>query len=315
VAHAGGCRPGSRLISFLFQSTMDTSFLEHRSLLFGIAYRMLGSVSEAEDMVQEAYLRWQGQEEGSIDSPKAWLVTTITRLCIDQLRSARRKREEYYGVWLPEPLVESSAPTPAESADLADSLTMAFMMMLERLSPLERAALLLRDVFHYDYAEIAAIVGKSEANCRQIVSRAKSGLPGVAEVPVAPSEQARKIVRQFLRATSTGEMSDLLALLTEDATLYTDGGGKVSAAGRPIHSADHVSRLFIGVRRKSPGTVDYRLAHINGRLGALGYIDGRVDRAISFDFKGERLSAIYMVRNPEKLSHLSILSFPDDSLS
>jgi RNA polymerase sigma-70 factor (ECF subfamily) len=283
-----------------------TPFLEYRPLLFGIAYRMLGSVAEAEDMVQETYLRWQRQDAAAIDSPKAWLVTAITRLCIDQLKSARSQREEYYGIWLPEPLVEAPAPSPADSAALADSLTMAFMMMLEKLTPLERAALLLRDVFAYDYKEIAAIVGKSEANCRQIVSRAKSGLPGVAELPAAPSEQAKRIVEKFLHATTTGEMSDLLAVLTDDATLYSDGGGKVLAAGRPIISADHITRFLFGIRRKRSVLLDYRLVEINGRMGALGFLDGRIDRAVSFEISDGRIREIYLIRNPDKLRHLSI---------
>ena len=150
-------------------------FNTHRPLLFGIAYRMLGLVSEAEDMVQEVWLRWQKQDAAEIQSPKAWLVSAVTRLCIDQLRSARREREQYYGVWLPEPLMPTTRdPEPDASTELADSLTMAFMLMLEALGPTERAVFLLREVFDYDYAEVAAIVGKSEANCRQIVRRAKA---------------------------------------------------------------------------------------------------------------------------------------------
>ena len=286
------------------QDTMDTSFSEHRRVLYGIAYRMLGSVADAEDMVQETWLRWQRQDSADIESPRAWMVTAITRLCIDQLRSARRQREEYYGVWLPEPLVEST-PSPADSAELADSLTMAFMFMLERLSPLERAVFLLRDVFDYEYKEIAAIVGKSEANCRQIVSRAKSGLPGVSTLPSAPTDKAREIVEQFLHATSTGEMNDLLALLAEDATLYSDGGGKVTAAGRPIVSADHIARFLLGIRRKHGGAFEYQLTTINGCPGALARADGHLDSALSFQLEGGRIRAIYLVRNPDKLRHLT----------
>jgi RNA polymerase sigma-70 factor (ECF subfamily) len=281
-------------------------FTGHRELLFGIAYRMLGRVAEADDMVQETWIRWQRQDEMSITSAKAWLVATITRLCIDQLRSARRTREDYYGVWLPEPLVESPGRSPAESAALADSLSMAFMLMLESLSPVERAVFLLREVFDYEYAEISGIVGKSEANCRQIVRRAKAALPSSPAEGPAPSAQARRVVQQFLTATATGDVGDLLALLTADATLYTDGGGQVAAAGRPIQSADHVSRFFVGIRHRSAAAPEFRLTRINGRLGALVTVAGHLDRVISFDLEGDRVRTIYIVRNPEKLRHVSV---------
>ncbi|HEX2746525.1 MAG TPA: RNA polymerase sigma-70 factor [Verrucomicrobiales bacterium] len=293
-------------------NTMDTSFSEHRKVLYGIAYRMLGSVADAEDMVQETWLRWQRQDSADIESPRAWMVAAITRLCIDQLRSARRQREEYYGVWLPEPLMET-APSPADSAELADSLTMAFMLMLERLSPLERAVFLLRDIFDYEYKEIAAIVGKSEANCRQIVSRAKTGLPGVSALPAAPTGQARDIVGQFLRATATGEMDDLLALLAEDATLYSDGGGRVTAAGRPIVSADHIARFLLGIRRKHGGAFEYEPVTINGCPGALARAGGQLDSALSFQIQDGRIRNIYLVRNPDKLRHLSTGSSSTES--
>ena len=289
-------------------SAVIDAFTSHRELLFGIAYRMLGSVAEADDMVQETWLRWQRQDAAEVGAPKAWLVATITRLCIDQLRSARRKREEYYGVWLPEPLVESPARSPADSAALADSLTMAFMLMLETLSSVERAVFLLREVFDYDYAEIAGIVGKSEANCRQIVRRAKASLPRPENPPSAttpPSEHAQRVVQQFLAATATGEVGDLLALLADDATLYSDGGGRVVAAGRPIHTADHVSRFFVGIRDRQPPNAEIRLVRINGRVGALMSAGGAIFNALSFDLEGDRIRTIYIVRNPEKLRHLA----------
>lgn len=278
-------------------------FNEHRGQLFGIAYRMLGSVAEADDMLQETWLRWQKQDVAGIQSPKAWLVSIITRLCIDQLRSARRQREEYYGVWLPEPLVESPASSPEDSAQLADSLTMAFMLMLETLSPVERAVFLLREVFDYDYDEIAHMVGKSEANCRQIVRRAKAQL-AAPSAPQPPNQQARRVVEQFMEAATTGEVSDLLALLTADATLYSDGGGRVPAAGRPIETADRISRFFLGIRDRQPPDTELRFLQINGRPGVLMSSSGRVFNAVSFELSGSRVRAIYIVRNPEKLGHL-----------
>jgi RNA polymerase sigma-70 factor (ECF subfamily) len=283
-------------------------FTTHRPLLFGIAYRMLGRVAEADDMVQETWLRWQRQDRAGIDSPRAWLVSAITRLCIDQLRSARRQREEYYGVWLPEPLVDGAAPSPGDAAALADSLTMAFMLMLETLSPVERAVFLLREVFDYDYADIARIVDKTEANCRQIVRRAKAQLPsaGLAAAPSSPpTAQAQRVVQQFLNATATGDVGDLIALLTADATLYTDGGGLVASAGRPITTADRVSRFFVGIRRRASAPLTFRMAQVNGRLGALMHAGNQLDRAVSFEFEGDRIRAIYIVRNPEKLRHLA----------
>lgn len=256
-------------------------------------------------MVQETWLRWQKQDAAEVQSAKAWLVATTTRLCIDQLRAARRTREEYYGVWLPEPLVESTGPSPRESAALADSLGMAFMLMLEAMSPVERAVFLLREVFDYDYPVIAGIVGKSEANCRQIVRRAKTSLPRpTEETATPPDSRAREVVQRFLAAAKTGEVKELLAVLTDDATLYTDGGGVVQAAGRPIVSADHVSRFFAGIQRRAGTEQRVRLAQINGRPGALVLAGGRVDRTMIFELRGERVSAIYIVRNPAKLRHV-----------
>jgi len=278
-------------------------FNQHRAQLFGIAYRMLGSVAEADDMLQETWLRWQKQNTVEIQSPKAWLISTITRLCIDQLRSARRVREEYYGVWLPEPLVESAAPSPADAAVRADSLTMAFMLLLETLSPVERAVFLLREVFDYDYADVAAIVRKSEANCRQIARRAKAQLAAPVATP-KPNEQARRVVEQFIEATASGEMTDLLALLTEDATLYADGGGRVPAAGEPIHTAVSISRFFIGIRDKRPPDTRVEFLVINGQPGVLMRSGGKIYNAVSFQLREGRIQAIYIVRNPEKLAHL-----------
>jgi RNA polymerase sigma-70 factor (ECF subfamily) len=283
---------------------MLEAFNSHRPTIFGIAYRMLGRVSEAEDMVQEVWLRWQKQDEATITTPKAWLVSTMTRLCIDQLRSARRQREEYYGVWLPEPLMASSAPGPDEAAALSDSLTMAFMVMLDSLDPVERAVFLLREVFSYDYADTAAVVGKSEANCRQIVSRAKAHLRSDKKPPAPPSEQAQRLVEQFLSAANTGEVKQLLAMLAEEAVVYSDGGGKVKAAGRPIISADHVSRFFIGIWPRLPADTEWRPALINGRTGMLMHSKGEIYGACSFEIADDLIRNIYMVLNPEKLRHL-----------
>lgn len=281
-------------------------FNTHRSLLFGIAYRMLAQVGEAEDVVQETWLRWQKQDPATVRSAKAWLVATTTRLCIDRLRSARHQRETYYGVWLPEPLMPVTEADGAAAAELADSLGMAFMLMLEALGPAERAVFLLREVFDYDYAEVAAIVGKSEAACRQIVSRAKQNLQAPARhAPAQPTEQARKLVETFLAATSSGDLAQVLALLAEDSRLFSDGGGKVRAAGRPILGADHVSRFLIGVWPKFVGTMEPRRIDINGSPGLLMILNGVVQYAFSFELAGDRVRAIYIICNPDKLRHLA----------
>jgi RNA polymerase sigma-70 factor (ECF subfamily) len=278
-------------------------FSEHRSLLFGIAYRMLGRIAEAEDMVQETWLRWRRQALPEIRSPKSWLVAATTRLCIDHLRSARHQREQYYGVWLPEPLVEQAAPDHSEA--LAESLTMAFMLLLEKLSPIERAVFLLRNVFDYEYSEIAGIVNKSETNCRQIASRARTRLAGSSSPAMPPSSQAERIVQHFLTAQKTGSLDDLLALLTEDATLYGDGGGRVPSIGRPLYGADPISRFFLGIRRLTPADLELRITRLNHAIGVLALVDRQVIQAMSFEFDGDRIRAIYIVRNPEKLKHLN----------
>lgn len=284
---------------------MIDSFLEHRPLLFGIAYRMLGRIVEAEDMVQETYLRWHRQDPALIREPRAWLVAAVTRLCIDQLRSARRQREEYTGVWLPEPIVSDLSDFSGESGS-EDSLSMAFLLMLEALSPVERAVFLLREAFGYDYSEIAAIVDKSEANCRQMIHRARTRIARrKSESPPARRETER-IVREFLTACATGKLEDLMALLTDDAVFYSDGGGKVRAAIRPVYTADRIGRLFIGIRRNIPEGTENRLMLVNGEPGC---VSRRPDGSISvstFVIENGRVKAVYIVRNPDKLQRIPL---------
>src|SRR5262249_434946 len=200
------------------------TFNQHRGLLFSIAYRMLGSRADAEDMLQETFLRWEHASDGEIRNPRAFMVTVITRLCINQLQSGRVKREEYFGQWLPESLLTQTAAESSVISKLDGSLSMAFLMLLERLTPVERAVFLLREVFDYDYTEVAQMVGQSEVNCRKILSRAKQH---VAEdrlsFAVAPNEQ-QSLLQHFLEATSNGDIQGLLALLSKDVVLYTDGG-------------------------------------------------------------------------------------------
>jgi RNA polymerase sigma-70 factor (ECF subfamily) len=281
---------------------MADVFLEHRPVLFGIAYRMLGSVAEAEDAVQDVYLRWQ--KETAIRSAKAWLIATTTRLCIDRLRSARRQREEYFGVWLPEPLVQTT-PQPEPNAALADSLHTAFLLLLETLTPDERAVFLLHEAFDYNHAEIAEIVGKSEANCRQIIRRAKEHLAQGRERQRVDPAQAETLVQRFLAAARDGDLSGLLSVLAPAATLSTDGGGKVRAAPAPIAGADRIGRFLLGIRANIPPDAEYRLAQINGDIGVVVWSSGQPIAAITFAFADERIRDIYSVSNPDKLRHLA----------
>lgn len=287
---------------------MPDLFLAHRALLQGIAYRMLGSVAEAEDAVQETFLRWQTQDPATVQTPKAWLVATLTRLCIDELRSARRRREEYVGPWLPEPLIGDTAPSPADHALLAESLGTAFLLLLETLEPVERAVFLLREVFDRDYAEISPIVGKSEAACRQIVSRARARL-GRAERPadaVPDVARTEPLVAKFTEACRTGDLDALLALLAEDAVLVTDGGGKVKARLHPIRGALYASRFLAGISPHAFRETTMRPLAVNGRPGLHMIRPDGVRTVASFEFSpdGSRIRAIYLVKNPDKLLHV-----------
>lgn len=271
------------------------------TLLFSIAYRMLGSVMEAEDAVQEAYLRWR-RVSGEVRSERAYLSAVVTRLCIDRLRSARARREEYVGPWLPEPLPDERAPDVAETLALEESLSMAFLVLLESLTPVARAVFLLREVFGYEYAEIGEIVGKSEANCRQISRRARASVAARRPRFERSPEQGERLTRGFVEACAAGDMDGLLALLAEDVTLWTDGGGKTRAARNPVHGAANVARFLLGTLRKAPPDLTVRQIRINGSPGLVGYFgDGRPQSTTTFGFTGDHVAEIRLVVNPEKL--------------
>ncbi len=286
------------------EGAVETSqaFDRHRPLLFSIAYRMLGSVMDAEDAVQEAYLRWRRASGEEVRSEKAYLSAVVTRLCIDRLGSARARREAYVGPWLPEPLPDERAPDVAEAVALEDSLSMAFLVLIESLTPVERAVFLLREVFGYEYAEIAEIVGKSEANCRQISRRARASVAARRPRFERSPEQGERLTREFLEACAAGDMGGLLAVLAEDVTLWSDGGGKARAARNPIHGADNVARFLLGTIRKAPPGFAVRPARINGSPGLVGYFgDGTPQSVATFETAGGRIAAIRIVVNPEKL--------------
>ncbi len=285
-------------------------FTETRPLLFSIAYRMLGSVADADDIVQDAYLRWQRTPDLDVREPRAYLTTVVTRLAINELKSARAQRETYVGPWLPEPLVTEHAPDSSASVELAESLSMAFLVMLERLSPIERAVLLLHDVFDFDYAEIARIVDKSEANCRQLLSRAKKHVVADEARFDADREQAARLTQRFTEASGAGDLEGMLAVLAEDITLWADGGGKVAGAAlRPIHGAYAVAWFIIG-RTQAFATAERttRPAQINGQPGFVVYASGRPLTALIFHVRDGRIQTIYAVGNPDKLRNVAELA-------
>ena len=273
----------------------------NRPLLFSISYRMLGSVMEAEDVVQEAYLRWQEVPEGEVRSPSAYLSTVVTRLCIDRLRSARARRERYVGSWLPEPLLGDQ--DILGTADLDDSLSMAFLVLLESLTPVERAVFLLREVFGYEYAEVASLVGKSEANCRQISRRARQSVAARRPRFESSPEQEKRLMDGFLKASLSGDMEALLALLSEDVTLYSDGGGKTRAPLRPVHGPDNVVRFLAAILQKTPPDFTVRRTGINGKPGFVSYLgDGSPQSVVTIDVAEGSIKAIRLLVNPEKLA-------------
>ncbi len=283
-------------------------FNQYRWLLFSIAYRMLGSATDAEDIVQEAFLRWLQADEEGVQSPRAYLSTVVVRLCIDQLRSARAQREVYVGPWLPEPMLTSQQQELGggeEHVELAESLSFAFLVMLENLGALERAVFLLREVFDYDYADIAAIVGKSEANCRQILHRAQQRLGQRHTRYNVSYEDQERITAQFMRASTTGDMQGLLNLLTDDIVFTADGGGKVRAGLKPVYGRDKVARgTMSGLHLLLPG-LQTRIEEVNGQPAIVGYLDGQLYGVILLDIEGDRVRAIYAVVNPDKLHFIS----------
>ena len=280
-----------------------TVFAAHRARLFAIAYRMLGVRADAEDVVQDAWLRWQGADTSSVQSPEAWLVTVATRLSIDRLRAAIAEREAYEGLWLPEPLVAVDEVTPELQAERASDLSLAYMWMLQRLGPEERAAFLLRQVFDYDYEEVAQQLGKTEAACRQMVSRAGERVQKPQSRFDIPAETHRQLLQRFVEASATGDKAAVRALLAEDLELVGDGGGKVKSFGIVITDPDKIAALFAGSYKL--GEIEYRPVTLNGEPGLLRFIDGQLESALAFLSDGQRITGIYAVRNPDKLERIT----------
>lgn len=286
-------------------------FVELRPVLFGVAYRMLGSAAEADDIVQDAYLRWTSVDDSTVGSARAYLTTVVTRLSIDHLRSARVRRESYRGTWLPEPVLggdDNDSPGPVGSPgsvdSLADSLSLAFLVLLEELKPLERAAFLLREVFGYGYGEIAETLDRNEASCRQLVSRARRRIGERRRRFETDSEQSRELVRRFSLACSTGDVSELMSLLTDDVIVMTDGGGTVRAAPRPVVGPWRSARFLVHVTKTFPAGVVFVEATINGLPGYLFELEGDVIHAAVFEISQRQIAGVKVVSNPSKLAAL-----------
>jgi RNA polymerase sigma-70 factor (ECF subfamily) len=290
-------------------AAVNEPFIAARPRLMALAYRMLGSMGDAEDAVQETFIRWHGADRASIRTPAAWLTTACTRLCIDRLRKAKAERAAYIGTWLPEPV----AVEPPQDEALGESLSLAFLVMLERLSPAERAAYLLHDVFESDYAAVSSALGKSEQACRQLVSRARKSLNVPEDAPkpkprfAADPAHAEELATAFIAAARAGDAKRLMTMLAQDAELWSDGGGKAAAALNVIHGADRITRFLLGIRTKQDPRLELVYRPVNGRPGIVGYVGARADFALALEPGAHgRIAAVYIVRNPDKLARFAL---------
>jgi RNA polymerase sigma-70 factor (ECF subfamily) len=279
-------------------------FDAHRPLLFGIAYRMLGSAMDAEDIVQEAYLRYRDVPPGTIHAPKAYLSKVVTHLCLDQLKSASAQRESYIGTWLPEPVLTSDQPM--ERAIERESLSMAFLLMLDKLSPPERAVFVLREVFDYGYDEIAEVVGKSEAACRQLLHRARAHLAEQPAYPPADTQTHQQVIAEFIQAISSGDLPRLLQLFTDDALSWADSGGKAQAGRRPVIGRDPVARFLLGLGRKVPPGFGVSVEQVNGQPAIVMTQGDVVFGLILFDLRDSHIQRVHYVVNPDKLRLMTL---------
>jgi RNA polymerase sigma-70 factor (ECF subfamily) len=283
------------------------TFNRYRNLLFSIAYRMLGSATDAEDIVQEAYLRWQGASEDEVRSPKSYLSAITTRLCIDHLKSARSQREVYVGPWLPEPVLTGQERDMTRTAELTESISTAFLLLLGSLGPVERAVFLLHEVFDYSYAEIAEIVGKSEANCRQMAHRAQQHIREHRPRFKVSREQQERATLRFLQVCKGGDLGSLVSMLTDDVVLMSDGGGKVQAARNPVYGPSSVARFILGVLGKVAAEVEFtvQVKEVNGQPGIILYIDRVPNAVVTLELSDDqKIRGVNIVVNPDKLGRL-----------
>ncbi|WP_329112044.1 RNA polymerase sigma-70 factor [Streptomyces sp. NBC_01353] len=286
-------------------------FTAHKALLFSIAYEILGSVADAEDVLQDSYLRWQSVNHTSVENARAYLAQIVTRQALGVLRSAVRRREQYVGPWLPEPLATDTAGDAPDGIDhvlTGEAVTTAMLLVLEALTPTQRAVFVLREVFGFDYAEIAAAVGKSEAAVRQLNQRARDSVRARRHTAVATPAEARPVAERFLAAAATGDVQGLMDLLAPDVVFLADGGGVVNAVRRPVVGPDKVARLLLGLLDKGArkGELDVRIGAFNGMHSVVVLIDGKLDQVTSFEIHGGVVTAVYCVRNPEKLTSVKV---------
>lgn len=281
------------------------TFNRLRPRLQGIAYRMLGSSAEAEDLVQDTWLRWHEADTAGLDSSEAWLVSVTTRLAIDRLRSAKIQREHYVGTWLPEPLMSEAPVSPEQLLERADDVSMAFMTLLERLAPEARAAYLLREVFDADYGEVAEALGKTEPACRQLVHRAKAQLQDQRPRYTVARETQLRLLRGFADAAARGNFNELKDMLADDAQLIGDGGGKVPSFGVPLLGGQRIAQLYLATFLRYPGAVRFEVVVLNGQWGLLRFVNDVLESAQSLETDGERILRIHSQRNPDKLTRIA----------
>ncbi|MFZ5876775.1 MAG: RNA polymerase sigma factor SigJ [Nitrospirota bacterium] len=280
-------------------------FEDNRHLLEGLAYRMLGTLADAQDVVQDTYLRWSHADTSQVRNPQSWLVTVCSRLAVDAMKSARVRREAYYGVWLPEPFVDDRAVNPAKQVEIDDTVSVALMLALESLSPEERAAFLLQEIFDYSFDEVATILGKSTAACRKLASRARARVRAAKPRFHASPNEHRRLVDAFLQAARSGDLDRLKAVLAEAVELHSDGGGRVEAVPEVLRGADHVARFFMRIwahLTKTHSTVEVNPRWFNGAPGVLIYEGGQLATALSVAIENGTIQRIYALRNPEKLA-------------
>lgn len=282
-------------------TAIANAFAAERTRLLGIAYRMLGSRADAEDVLQDAWLRWSESDSTDVRSTQAWLTTIVTRLSIDRLRSAKAQREVYIGPWLPEPLADIDPVTPESKAELASELSLAFLNLLERLGPEERAAFVLHDAFDCDYDDIAEVLGKSPAACRQLVHRARERIVADRQRFQVDEQTRRRMLERFIEVANAGDLPAMKALFATDARLVTDGGGKAAAVRRILHGAERIALLFKMIFRRSGQGVERRIVRVNGELGLATSFRGRLHSVTTIDTDGQRIYTYYSVANPDKL--------------
>ena len=279
----------------------ETVFQQNRSDLINIAYGMLGDLSDARDIVQDAYIKWDGINSEKVNKPKSYLKSIVSRLCIDRFRSAKRQREEYFGPWLPQPVADSEGRLPDSNIQLHDKLTIALLHVLENLSPDQRAIYLLHDVFDYQFSEIAQLLDKKSATCRKAAQRARQKIESSDPPETSSTQESEQIVEDFIDALRSRDIGKIRQLITDDAVMYSDGGGKATAAPKPIESLNKVSKFLISITEKTAGHVYVEQTTVNNRPGFRAYIDEELHSIWSFDVRDGQIRKIFSVLNPDKL--------------